>query len=939
MPETLLKTKLYIPPTRSGLVSRPRLIERLNQGLRGKLTLISAPPGFGKTTLLSEWVANFRLPILDFGLEKDAKSKIQNPIAWLSLDEQDNDPARFWSYVIAALETIAEDVGADALTLLLAPQAPPIETTLTTLINAATNIPHHIVLILDDYHIIVNNSIHQALTFLLDHLPPQMHLVMTSRVDPPLPLNRLRVRNQLTELRDADLRFTLKEAVTFLNQVMGLNLSPDDIIALENRTEGWVAGLQLAALSMQGHADTQGFVKAFTGSHRYVIDYLAEEVLARQPEPVQQFLLYTSILERMCGSLCDTLLSRGAEKQRSMGEITSPLPLNGQETLEHLEAANLFIIPLDNERRWYRYHHLFADFLREHLRQKAGRQSEARLHRRAAEWYAANGLMTEAVRHALAAPDPEWATQLIEQVIIDMLAGGEVATVSGWLNALPQPLLRARPRLLLGLCWTQAIYNEWEPVPPLIPDIERGLQTLEADSNQDPATVSSMWGELAALKAMMMANREQFQQAIELCHEALTRLPQENLLVHSIISMILGSAYEAIGDLDKASQALNQALNLSRNIDAITIALPTTGNLCRIQEDLGQLPKAIEFYRQSLEMVEERTAKRGQAGQPLLIAGWTYVNLADLLREQNDLEAAQHHLTIGLQLSQQLYSAKSTPAAIGQIILARILHAQNDKTGALQAIERALEAVDPEDPLYVWIGAVQTRLWLAQGNLAAAARWAKTCGLPLDEGFNFHRYPGEYSTLARVYVAQEQFDEALTLLKRMQAIAEASGKAGRLLEILMLQALTLHAQGHAGQALAPLTRAISLAEPGGFVRTFADEGPPMAQLLNLAKTRGVASNPAYLDKLLAAFGAPTQPEPPTLSYSPGQLLPDLIEPLSERELEVLRLVADGLSNKEIAEKLVITVGTAKTHTINIYRKLDVRSRTQAVARATEIGLL
>jgi len=965
--DTLLKTKLYIPQVRPALVPRPRLIEQLNEGLYGKLTLISAPPGFGKTTLLSEWVNHLRFTIYDLGLEDTnenqienladartgAKSKIQNPkVAWVSLDEHDSDPVRFWSYVIAAVDTVQSGIGSDAITLLHAPQAPPIETTLTTLINAITNIPCDFTLILDDYHLINHEAIHQAVAFLLDHLPPQMHLLIASRSEPPLPLTRLRVRHQLTELRDSDLRFTLTEAVTFLNQIMGLNLSPDDIIALEGRTEGWVAGLQLAALSMQGHKDTANFVRAFTGSHRYIIDYLAEEVLLRQPEHIQTFLLQTSILRRMNGPLCDAVnqfsiddLRFTVDNAKSKIENRKSKIEAGQDILEYLEQANLFILPLDDERGWYRYHHLFADFLQEQLQQRVGEEGVVTLHRRASAWYAENGLTTEAVSHALAADDPEHAAELVEQVIITLLATGEVATVVDWLKALPQSLVHTRPRLALGQAWAMVIIGRWDRIEPWVQDAEQGLSALEDAGDQDEATMRGMWGEVAALRAMLAAETEgDVGKAIQLCQQALERLPEDNLAVRSIIMMTLGGGYEIAGELDKASQTLAEALLISQSIDAITINLTAANNLGRIQEEAGQLRQAADYYRQALQLVEQRAKKRGQPGQPLLIAARTYLGMAEVLRERNDLEAAQHYLTIGMQLSEPGRSLGDT-VAIGHIILARLLQAQGDEVGAIDAIQQAAQAVTQQSPVFLWVGAIQARLWLAQGNLVAAAEWAQSCGLPLNENFKYIQYPGEYSTLVRLFLAQERFEEAIELLQRMYAAVEVSGRTGRLLEAVMLQALARQAQGDTEQALIPLTQALALGEAGGYVRLFVDEGPPMAQLLRLVRARGIAPSEAYVDKLLVAFQREQQVNEnlkkqsavsPSAANSSGSLL---VESLSERELEVLRLVADGLSNRAIAEQLFITVGTAKTHTINIYRKLDVRSRTQAVARATELGLL
>ncbi len=947
----ILTTKLYIPPPRSQLIARPRLTDRLNQALRAgcKLILIAAPAGFGKTTLLSEWVhqkkAEGGTP-LGQGRKDEVETDVTHSsalilhpsrVVWVSLDEYDNDPVRFWSYIITALDRIQAGLGREAMSLLQATQAPPIETTLTALVNTMADVAHQCVLILDDYHLIEAQPIHQALTFLLEHLPPSMHLVVASRTDPPLPLTRLRVRSQLAELRESDLRFTLAEAVAFFNQMMALNLTPDDIMALEDRTEGWIAGLQLAALSMQGRADTANFVRAFTGSHRYVIDYLAEEVLIRQPEHIQTFLLQTSILDRLHGPLCDAVLDRNGHKEG--GRIITPTALppeaaaSSQEILTYLDQANLFLIPLDDERRWYRYHHLFGDFLRAYLWQNSPKDEIMRLHKRASRWYADNEVMTEAVSHALAAGDSEQAAHLIEGMMITMLTSGEVMTVIDWLASLPEAMIRTRPRLSLGQAWAMVITSHWDKVEPFVQDAERALSANESTNQySDDPVARGMWGEVAAIRAMLMGIQGEALKAIELCQQALDRLPVDNLTVRSIITTNLGNAYELIGELDMASQSFAEAISMAQASDNLIIALLSTSNLAQIREEQGDLHRAVALYRQGLQLVE---AKTKEPGRPSHIAKGVYLGLAEVLREQNDLENSKHYLTIALALKPHLDTLGNT-TAIGNLILARILQAQGDETGARQAIEQATADLPESSPISLWISAVQARLSLLQGNLAEAVQWAQTCGLPLDESFDYNRYPGEYSTLMRVFIAQERFTDALAWLQRMESATESTGRKGRLLEILMLQALALHIQGHSKQALPPLARALTLGEPGDYVRTFADEGAPMAALLRLVKSQGMTPAEAYVDKLLAVIEAEVQE---SLSTQPTAPFVSLIEPLSERELEVLGLAATGLSNQEIADKLVIAEGTVKKHLHNVFGKLNVRSRTQAILRARELKLL
>jgi LuxR family maltose regulon positive regulatory protein len=970
----ILATKLYIPPPRPQLILRSRLIQQLNAGLRTnhKLILISAPPGFGKTTLLSEWL--YRAMNDEVGMLKEESSPDsihhssiilhRSRVAWVSLDEGDNDPVRFWSYVIAALDKAQPGLGTEAMALLQAAQAPPIETILILLINAITDLDRPVILVLDDYHLIETEPIHQTLIFLLDHLPPQLHLVITSRADPPLPLTRLRVRGQLTEVRDSDLRFNLSETATFFNQVMKLNLAVDDIMALEKRTEGWIAGLQLAALSLQGQIDTADFVRAFTGSHRYIFNYLAEEVLARQPRQMQTFLMQTSILDRLHGPLCDAVLSptvlaesSSAEAAnlalllRPTGSAHADEPVTGQDILEYLEQANLFLIPLDNERRWYRYHHLFGDFLRAHLRQKVDEQEIKNLHHRASRWYAAHNFTTEAISHALAAGDTDQAASLVEQIIIPLLTRGEVATILDWLEALPGEMIRLRPRLCLGRAWVMVITTQWDQVEPLLQNTENVLSAQEStNQSSDDPTARGWWGEIAAMRAMIISGQGDTARAIELWQQAQERLPQDNLVVHSIIAMQLGIAYQYIGEMALARQSLTNAVAMARATDNLIIALSSINNLARVEVEQGRFSEALELRRQALELVDQ---KAGKSGRPSPLAKWTYLELAEALREQNELEAAKHQLTIALELESPEVKLANT-APIAYIILARILQAQGDEAGADEAIQQARQESPDDVPISPWIDAVRARLWLAQGKLAKAVEWAQNCGLPLVEPFEFDRYPGEYGTLMRIWIAQEQFDEALDLLRRMESTAAAHGRSGRLIEILMLQALAWQAQGQVEQALPPLLRALALGEEGGYIRTFADEGAPMTWLLQQVKSRRLLSDDAFVDKLLAAIGADIRPssaaahgtakgmaEPkilPAVPSSKPSSLP-LVEPLSEREMEVLRLVAAGLSNQEIAETLIIAEGTVKKHLHNIFGKLNSRSRTQAILRATELKLL
>jgi LuxR family maltose regulon positive regulatory protein len=913
----LLKTKLYVPPIRPELVSRPRLIERLNAGMTRKLTLISTPAGFGKTTLLSEWAGS-----------------CGQPVAWVSLDEGDNDPARFWTYLVAALQTIetrqgtVSSLGESTLDALQSPRfvqatsaaadtSSVVEAVVTTLINQISIISDF-VLVLDDYHLVTVQPIHDALAFLLDHLPDNAHLVIATRADPPLPIARLRGRGQLTELRLTDLRFTFDEAAEFLRRVMGLELSADDVAALASRTEGWIAGLQMAAVSMQGQEDVANFIRAFTGSDRYILDYLVEEVLLRQPDTIQNFLLQTAILDRLTGSLCDAITEQD----------------DGQATLEMLERANLFIVPLDNERQWYRYHRLFTDLLRRRL-QQAQPDLVPMLHRRASEWYEHSGLMAQAIDHALSAQDFERAALLIEQIAEETMMRSEVATLLRWLDMLPDELVRARPSLCIHHAWALLFSGR------SIDNVEARLQ--DAGDDADLAL-----GQATVLRAFVAIFQGQIPRAAELSLEALELLPEDDLFSRSIVAWNLSLSYLVEGDIVTGLQTLEEVAKTSQKAGNVMI---TVTNLCYLAElyiKRGLLYKAQTIYQQALELATDRQ------GQPLPIAGMALIGLGELARERNDLEAAMRYLTEGIECIGQW---GEIGALDGYISLAHVRLAQGDMDGAQDAIQNAwriavnFDATEMDDVL---VAAHQAHLWVIQGSgdpghgdpsrLEAAARWFEEQGLTTDVAlselekrangdfsFGRRRRTRTYTTLARLLIAQHQFDQALTILALLLTIAERWGLDGYVIGHLVLTALAFHAQGDSAQAMSALERALSIGESGGFVRAFVDEGPPMAQLLYEAAARGIT--PEYAGKLLAAF-----PDAGLTASSPAPPA-EMIEPLSDRELEVLRFIAAGLSNREIAQRLVLSLSTVKWHTSNIYGKLGVKNRTQAVAQARQMGLL
>jgi len=945
----LLQTKFYVPPVRSNLVPRRHLIERLDEGLHlgHRLTLVSAPAGFGKTTLVSEWAASV-----------GARPASPRQVAWLSLDEGDNDPTRFLAYLSAALRTVGVEVEEGIFAGAGAPAA--MEARLTTLVNQVNTALAPFILVLDDYHFITAQPVHDALTFFLDHLPPNLHLVIATRADPPLPVARLRGRGQLTELRLVDLRFTHDEAAEFLAQVMGLTLAANDVAVLASRTEGWIAGLQMAALSLREKEDVSRFVAAFTGSNRYILDYLLEEVLRREPEYLQTFLLQTSILDQLCGPLCDAVTRIGESANQRTGESLIPRLCSGQArsftdsqaVLEYLESSNLFIVPLDDERRWYRYHRLFADLLRQRLHQsppsfppasggacpatastRGGELGEGDerggapvLHRRASEWFEQNGLMAEAIDHALAAEDLERAADLIEQNAEAILMRGEVATFLRWVSALPDELVHARPSLCVFYAWMLLMRGQpLKVIESFLRNADRG----------DEITASRV----TALRGLMAGFRGQVGRAVELSRRALEQLPEEDQFVRTFATWLLRTLQLVGGEGMVGSQPLDDVLRMSQRAGNVMLSVMVVCNRAELLMRQGQLHEAAATYRKALELTTDAQ------GQRMPIAGQALIGLGELSRQWGDLDAATRYLLEGIELTEQWSEVGPLEA---YICLARIRWAQGDVDGAWQALEKAQELAvkfDLTDLDDLTVAMFQAWMWVAQGDLGPARRWAEERDLyqyvdsPLQEKagdpYDHRMRKYELLVLARLLIAQGQPAEALKMLGSLAPLAEWRGRPGMLIEIYALQALAYQAQGDVEQAVVALERALSLAEPEGHVRIFADEGEPMARLLQEATRRGIA--PGYVNKSLAAFGV-------SKDRGTGEPLPSpqtqpLPEPLSARELEVLRLLNTHLSSTEIAEQLFISVNTARFHIKNIYGKLGIHSRSEAIQRARELGLL
>ena len=909
----LLTTKFFIPTTRSEIVRRTQLIKQLNGGLNRKLTLISGPAGFGKTTLVTEWLANL-------GIDTYNGAVAENKFAWLSLDEGDNDQARFLMYFIGSLNQIKginPTFGKVALSMLQSPHPPPPDAILTSLINEFAEIPDKIILVLDDYHVIDSKPVDENLAFLLKHMPPQLHLVITTREDPHLPLARLRARDQLTELRAADLRFTSSETAEFLNRVMSLNLSAEDIDALEARTEGWIAGLQLAALSMQGHSDTTSFIRSFTGSHRFVLDYLAGEVLERQPERVRNFLLQTAILDRLSGSLCDAVTAQDG----------------GRGMLETLERGNLFVVPLDDQSQWYRYHHLFADVLQAHLIEAQPEQVSS-LQQRASVWYEQNGLPSDAIRHALAAEDFERAAGLIELAWSAMDLSYQSSTWLGWVKALPDVLIRTRPVLSVGYAWALLDGGELEASEVRLHDAECWLDTpTDKMVVVDKEQFRSLPASIATARAYRSLALGNVPDTVKYAQQALELTPEDDWVRYIQATSLLGLAQYTSGDLQAAERSLADFHMNLRKTGEIQTLIGITFLLADIRVALGRLREAESIYQQSIRIATNQ-------GEPIpLGSADLYRGLAELYIERGDLETAAQHL----QTSQILGEQAATTDWKHRLCVsqARLKEAQGDLDGALDLLDEA-ERVYIRGPLpdVRPVAALKARVWLKQGRLAEALGWPREQNLSVDDDIRYTR-EFEHITLAWILIAAGKrdreagsLDEATRLLERLLQAAETGGRLGSVIQILLLQALVFQAQKNLPHALTVLERALALAEREGYVRIFVDEGEAMRSLIKKQSRNRDHLLSGYIDKLLAAF---TQPMAGPGSATLHQRT-DMLEPLSERELEVLKLLRGELSGPEIAQQLIVSLNTLRTHTKNIFKKLGVNNRRAAIRRAEELDL-
>jgi LuxR family maltose regulon positive regulatory protein len=907
LPTNLLRTKLQIPLMRARLVPRPRLTAKLDEGVQHKFTLISATAGYGKTTLLKEWHQTF--------------TSRQWPLAWLSLDANDSDWPRFWSYVIAAFQTVSSDLGKGvAMSLHSIPllefaaafdEHAHRESILTAFLNELDALRHDLVLILDDYHVIKSPLIHESLAFFIDRMPGHLHVVLATREDPPLPLARWRAHYQLTEIRAADLRFTFDETADFFHQIMQVPVSDADTHILETRVEGWIAGLQMAALSLRERASPAEFIAAFSGGHRFILDYLSEEVLRRQAQEVRSFLLSTAILDRMNAALCDAVTGRA----------------DSQAMLERLEAANLFVVPLDDERRWYRYHRLFADLLRHQL-QRAQAERRPELHRRASRWFENANLMPEAIQHAAAANDLERVADLIERATRRAWMPwmqGESGAMLSWLETLPSELIRSRPRLCLTYAWLLLVPSQLDRVEQYLRDATQAAGTMQASDQ-----AQSILSEVAVVRTFAAGMRGEVATTIELAHQALASLPVTEPLLRSIVAWSLGNAYALQLDMQAAQHAHREALATSRVVGNHAVALMSLNQLAEIQCSLGQLHTCASTLHEAFEL-----AKHWE-GEQFFLLGRTWWTLALVHYEWDDLTQAEECLNHSIHIGIQWNYIRVLASAYG--LSALVKQAQGDRAGAAEMIRRAQQAAQESRMLMAANACLTNQLWLwsAQGDWVPAMQWIREHEAEWsDQDSYLHLAAG--TAIARVLIeySRRQADQtwllkAQRLLQERLQQAEATELLYDVIEILPIYAIAYHVQGQTARALALIKQALTLAEPEGYVRMFVNCGDLLAELLLIglkSRTFGEPQLLSYITKLLARFEIPISGSP-----TPARV-ERMIESLTQRELEVLQLVAAGASDQAIADQLVLSKATVKTHLRNIYGKLQVGTRTQAIARA------
>jgi LuxR family transcriptional regulator, maltose regulon positive regulatory protein len=886
MADELLRTKLMPPPGHGHLVTRDRLIRNMTDGTRLPLTLVVAPAGSGKTSLVRSWRAS------------DAGQS--TPLAWVALDEHDNDPVRFWRYAIAALETLEPDLGESARSYLDAHQGASVQPALVSLINALAELDGHLVLALDDYHVIGSTDIHEQLTFLIENLPATLRLLLISRADPPLPLARWRARGQMLEIRDADLRFTDAEASDLLGADLTAELDHQQVAALTERTEGWAAGLHLAALALRSRDDPDDFLQTFSGSHHYVLTYLAEDVIDHQPPEVQTFLLNTSILDQLSGSLCDAV---------NEGQ-------GGADVLTYLVSINLFTTPLDDSGTWYRYHHLFADVLRHRLRQRHP-EIIPELHRRASAWYNNNGLTTQAIDHALKAGDTDLAARLIQSVSRDTLTRGEARLVRRWLDSLPPETLNRSMRMLLAGGWSQLLTGP-------VDEVERWITAAEnARANDPDVDEEDFLGEVAAMKALVYSFKGKVNETIAQAEEALKHITDADVGIRGLVAMSLGQAHRFNGNDEASAKAYREAIQLGLQSNNLYTAIDSMADLGVVLMRRGKLREANEMFRRAQQELIERNATH------LPVAGAVATIWPEILYEMNDAESSQTLAQRGLELGIQ--GAKSDLILNGHRSLGSAYWLMGRWDEAIEENRRSAEVSRAYGLVHTTVvtEARIAHIEFTRGNLKAAQEWAATYRHDPDLP-GFAREVSELM-LARICIASGDPGSALTILEPLEQPAREVGRIRSLMPILNLQALAHNALGDQDTALNKLGDSLGYAAPEGFISLFLNEGEAMSALLRVAVAHGIQTS--FASELLALFDR----RDPTDDTAPGQQ--DLIEPLSDREQAVLRLMCAGLSAPEIANELYVAASTVRTHLKNIYRKLDVHSRDQAIARAGELNLV
>jgi LuxR family transcriptional regulator, maltose regulon positive regulatory protein len=904
--EELLATKLNIPQPRSDRLRRSRLIDRLDQGMAQKLIVVCTPAGFGKTSLLADWAAS-----------------TEWHVAWLSLDPQDNDPVRFWRYLVGALDRTCGGLAEHVLPLLTPTSVVEGEVVVTALANQLQAAPETLPLVLDDYHLIESRPIHEGMAYLLGHLPPRLRLVISSRSDPPLPVARLRGRGQLAELRATDLRFSPDETSALLRDAWGLDLTPHTIAALEARTEGWGVGLQLAALSLREGADPGMFLTELAGTHRYILDYLSQEVLERQPERVQAFLLQTSILDRLCGPLCDAITG-GAD---------------GQDMLERVERANLFLVPLDDQRRWWRFHQLFGDLLRARLQRTEGARV-LELHRRAAAWCAQHGLIDEAIQHAVASEDSIWAVQLIEEQLHETLGRGESVILERWLSALPVDVVRSRPALSFAQGEMQFHLGHLDRTEQFLKQAERAIDDEQRQRGFAVPThagmVAGVPAAIALLRAELAGARGDPEEMAKYARKALARLAEDEAGPRFWARWLSGGGADWMrGRLADAEPIAADMLAEGRATSDPYPLITSRYALAAVQQARGHLDAALRTYRDGL-----RFATEGGRLSPFHAAE-AHLGIAQVLYEQDHLDDALQHVTEGIELGRQLVWFFEPGRRL--VTLAWIRQASGHPDSAMDAMNEAYRMHPSPEVNSRWNPAPleRARLLLAQGRIGEAERWIEDRRLTAEDDVSYMQEP-DHLLLARVLLAKSDPEPALGLLQRLDDLAESQDREESLIQIKALRSMALQASGDHAGALAVLADALALARPPGYVRVFADEGPPMAALLrSLIRTRqpnraalGSGAAREHLDRVIRAFRTPAGRPARGERAASG-----MVEPLTERELEVLGLIAAGRPNREIADQLVVTLETVKKHTSHIFSKLGAASRIQAVSKARELGLI